>query len=68
MRGGIIPTIFKISESDIQEVIAVFREVTNSTEEDLRPFAVNSLVRFSKDEVIRRLKEPPMCKRDQWTS
>ncbi len=56
---GILPTIFKISEEEINAVMKAYRTYTETTDATLRPLAVNSLMRYSVDEVIRKIKESP---------
>ena len=58
---GILPTIHKIPEGDISAVISAYRAAvdTKATDAWLRPYAVNSLIYLSRDEVLRRIKESP---------
>ena len=58
---GIIPTLYNISDEDITAVIQAYRGAigTKATDEELRPYAVNSLIGRSRHEAIQKIQESP---------
>ena len=58
---GLIPFLYDISEEDIESVVNFYRYKVTTTlsAKQLRPYAINSLVRFSKKDVLRKIAESP---------